>query len=91
MKTHMTTARTHEQSRNTSRRAPDSATQEARLRGRDTDDEAQLQRRLETARREEALADRFDAVVVNDAVERAAGEVAAILEARRTAPPPTSP
>jgi guanylate kinase len=72
-------------------RAPDAAAQEARLRGRDTDDEEQLTRRLETARREEALADRFDAVVVNDDVERAAGEVAAILEARRAAPPPTSP
>jgi len=72
-------------------RAPDAATQEARLRGRDTDDEEQLARRLETARREEALADRFDAVVVNDDVERAAGEVAAILEARRAAPPLTSP
>ena len=71
-------------------RAPDAAAQEARLRGRDTDDEEQLARRLETARREEALADRFDAVVVNDDVERAAGEVAAILDARRAAPPPTS-
>ena len=38
------------------------------------------------AEAEEALADRFDAVVVNDDVERAAGEVAAILAARRTAP-----
>ena len=35
--------------------------------------------------------DRFDAVVVNDDVERAAGEVAAILAARRTAPPSASP
>jgi guanylate kinase len=72
-------------------RAPDAAAQEARLRGRDTDDEEQLARRLSTARREEALAERFDAVVVNDDVERAAGEVAAILAARRPAPPSTSP
>jgi guanylate kinase len=72
-------------------RAPDTGEQEARLRGRDTDDPEQLARRLETARAEEALADRFDAVVVNDDVERAVGEVAAILEARRAAPPSTSP
>jgi len=72
-------------------RAPDAAEQEARLRGRGTDDPEQLARRLATARHEEALADRFDAVVVNDDVERAAGEVAAILAARRTAPPSASP
>jgi guanylate kinase len=72
-------------------RAPDSEEQEARLRGRDTDDPEQLARRLETARAEEALADRFDAVVVNDDVDRAVEEVAAILAARRTAPPSTSP
>ena len=71
-------------------RAPDAAEQEARLRGRDTDDPDQLARRLETARREEALAPRFDAVVVNDDVDRAVGEVAAILAARRPAPPSTS-
>ena len=71
-------------------RAPDAAEQEARLRGRGTDDPEQLARRLETARAEEALADRFDAVVVNDDVERAVGEVAAILAARRTAPPSAS-
>jgi guanylate kinase len=71
-------------------RAPNPAEQEARLRGRGTDDPEQLARRLETARAEEALADRFDVVVVNDDVERAAGEVAAILAARRTAPPSAS-
>jgi guanylate kinase len=71
--------------------APDAAEQEARLRARGTDDPEQLARRLETARAEEALADRFDVVVVNDDVERAGGEVAAILAARRTAPPSASP
>ncbi len=71
-------------------RAPDAAEQEARLRARDTDDPDQLARRLETARAEEALAGRFDAVVVNDDVDRAVEEVAAILAARRTAPPSTS-
>jgi guanylate kinase len=72
-------------------RAPDGAEQEARLRARDTDDAEQVARRLGTARAEEALASRFDAVVVNDDVERAVTEVAAILEARRAAPPATSP
>jgi guanylate kinase len=72
-------------------RAPNPQAQEARLRGRGTDDPEQLARRLATAREEEALADRFDAVVVNDDVEQAAGEVAAILSARRTAPPSASP
>jgi guanylate kinase len=71
-------------------RAPDAAAQEARQRGRGTDDEAQLARRLETARAEELLATRFDAVVVNDDVDRAAGEVAAILEIRRAGTPPAA-
>ncbi|MGZ4677484.1 MAG: guanylate kinase [Acidimicrobiia bacterium] len=71
-------------------RAPDPAAQEARLRGRDTDDDDQLARRLETARAEEALADRFDAVVVNDDVDRAVSEVAAILAIRRAGSPPAS-
>lgn len=65
--------------------APDARTQESRLRARGTDDEEQLRVRLATARAEEAMADRFDAVVVNDDVERAAAEVAAILDARRAA------
>ena len=65
--------------------------QEARLRGRATYDPEQLARRLETAAAEEALVDRFDAVVVNDDVDRAVGEVAAILAARRAGPAPTTP
>jgi guanylate kinase len=72
-------------------RAPDADAQEARLRARDTDDPDQLARRLATARAEEALADRFDAVVVNDDVERAVGEVAAILAGRRAVPPHAHP
>ena len=71
--------------------APSREVQEARLRGRGTDNPEQLARRLATARAEEGLADRFDAVVVNDDVERAAGEVAAILAARRAGPAPTVP
>jgi guanylate kinase len=49
-------------------------------------DPAVLERRLARAADEEALADRFDAVVVNDDLDRAVGEVAAILEDRRKAP-----
>lgn len=71
--------------------APDPQTQEVRLRARGTDDEAQLQTRLTTARAEAELADRFDAVVVNDDVDRAAAEVAAILGAHRAAPPLADP
>ena len=72
-------------------RAPDAAAQAARLRARDTDDADQVATRLETARAEEALADQFDAVVVNDTVDRAVGEVAAILETRRAVDPSASP
>ncbi len=67
-------------------RAPDRSEQEARLRGRDSDDPDQIERRLATAAEEEALAHRFDAVVVNQTVEQAVEEVAAILESRRRGP-----
>lgn len=63
--------------------APNPETQQARLRERGSDDSEQIRRRLATAAAEEALADRFDAVVVNDDLERAVGEVAAILGERR--------
>ncbi len=69
-------------------RAPDRSEQETRLRGRDSDDPDQIERRLATAAEEEALADRFDAIVVNDTVERAVEQVAAILVSRRRGPPP---
>ena len=69
-------------------RAPSSEAQEARLRERGSDDPGQIRRRLATAAVEEALAGRFDAVVVNDDVERAVGEVAAILAQRRRRTPP---
>jgi len=54
-----------------------------RLVERGTDDEVQIARRLAAADRELELATAFDAVVVNDDLERAVDEVAAILEARR--------
>ena len=45
-----------------------------RLRARGTESPEDLRQRLERARMELALADRFDAVVVNDDLERAAAE-----------------
>lgn len=66
-------------------RAPSREAQRERLVARDADDEAQLARRIEEAEAEEALADRFDAVVVNDDVDTAVDRVAAILAGRRHA------
>lgn len=57
---------------------------ERRLRGRGTEDDERIARRLETASREMVQREWFDHVVVNDDLERAAGEVAAIIEASRT-------
>jgi guanylate kinase len=67
-------------------RAPDRAVQETRLRERGSDDSEQIRRRLETASAEEALAAEFDAVVVNDDLDQAVEEVAAILASRRRGP-----
>jgi guanylate kinase len=66
-------------------RAPSREAQRERIAGRGTDDPDQVARRMAEADAEEALAGRFDAVVVNDDVDRAVGEVAAILDARRRA------
>jgi guanylate kinase len=63
---------------------PSREEQRRRLLERAQDDPEALARRLAQAEAEERLADRFDAVVVNDDVDRATGEVAAILAARRT-------
>jgi guanylate kinase len=65
-------------------RAPSRAVQRERLLGRGGDDPDQVERRLAEAEAEEALADRFDAVVVNDRLERVVDQVAAILDASRT-------
>jgi guanylate kinase len=63
--------------------APSKDVQEARLRARG-DDEEHIRRRLDMAAKEEAAGRSFaDAVVVNDDVDRAAGEVAGILERYR--------
>ncbi len=57
---------------------------ERRLRGRGTEDDERIARRLETAAWEMTQRDWFDHVVVNDDLERAAGEVAAIIDTSRT-------
>lgn len=54
-----------------------------RLRGRGTESAAAIAKRLRRAEAEVAAAEEFDHVVVNDDAGRAAGEVAAIIEAQR--------
>jgi guanylate kinase len=54
---------------------------ERRLRERGTEPEPAIERRLERSREELGQSAWFDHVVVNDEVERAAAEVAAILDA----------
>ena len=55
----------------------------SRLRGRGTEDEAKVLKRLETAKGELAQQDKFDYVVVNDTVDRAVEELHGILAERR--------
>jgi guanylate kinase len=57
---------------------------ERRLRGRGTEDDERIARRLGTASWEMTQRSWFPHVVVNDDVERATKEVAAIIEASRT-------
>ena len=52
--------------------------------GRAGDAPDSIERRLAKADAEEAMAAEFDLIVVNDDLEAAVEEVAAILEARRT-------
>lgn len=59
---------------------PDLTVLEDRLRGRATEDEQAITRRLARARDELAAAEEFDAVVVNDDVGRAARELLDLLE-----------
>lgn len=66
---------------------PSRAVQRERLFTRDPHiDPDVLERRLDQAEAEEAQAEDFDAVVVNDDLSRAVDEVAAILQARRESP-----
>jgi len=65
-------------------RPPSRRVQRERLEGRDPDAGPDvLERRLDEADVEERLADQFDAVVVNDDLDRAVDEVAALLERER--------
>lgn len=61
---------------------PSWADLEERLRGRATDDEATVQRRLTNARREVEAAELYRYWVVNDDLERAEADLRAILRAR---------
>jgi len=59
---------------------PDSLEElERRLRGRGTETEDKIQRRLETARAELEFVDRYEHVVVNDTVEQAGRDICEIL------------
>jgi guanylate kinase len=57
-----------------------------RLRGRGTESEEKIARRLSAAERELAERDWFDHVVVNDELQRASSQVAAIIEASHSHP-----
>ncbi|HEY6563068.1 MAG TPA: guanylate kinase, partial [Pirellulaceae bacterium] len=57
-------------------------TLESRLRGRGTESEEVIQRRLERSRRERASADRYDDRVVNDESPRATREICEIIHNR---------
>jgi guanylate kinase len=59
--------------------APSFETLEARLRARATDDEPTILKRLTNARREIALAARYDHQIVNDDLDRATDELAVLL------------
>ena len=62
---------------------PSFAVLEQRLRKRSKDPEAEMRRRLETARREVDAVSTYDYVVVNDLLERCVGELAGIVVAER--------
>lgn len=54
---------------------------EKRLRGRGTEDEAEIENRLAIAREEMRLADDYDYIVINGELKKAAGDVDAIIRA----------
>ncbi|MGI6029423.1 MAG: guanylate kinase [Candidatus Heteroscillospira sp.] len=62
---------------------PSMAELERRLRGRKTDTEEKIRIRLETARREYALAGKYAYIVINDIAETAAMELDAIITAEK--------
>jgi guanylate kinase len=59
-----------------------------RLKGRGTETDESIARRLAIAEREVAAAREFDEIVVNDVAERAAQDVIRLIGRRRTAVPP---
>jgi guanylate kinase len=61
---------------------------EARLRGRGTEDEATIQKRLKNARLEMAQEKNFDIVVVNDKLEKAYADFLSAVSAPKPAPIP---
>jgi guanylate kinase len=66
-------------------RAPSREEQRRRLESRGADDPEAIERRLDRAAAEEEIArEQFDAIIVNDDVDRAAAELAAIVESRRS-------
>lgn len=67
-------------------RPPSPAALENRLVGRGSDEAGQVARRLSEAAGEEALAARFDAVIVNEDLDTAVAQVAAILDGSRPTP-----
>ena len=66
--------------------APSFAVLEHRLRARLTDDEATIQLRLKNARREIALANEYDAQIVNDNLDHAVAELASLLNQHHPSP-----
>ncbi len=56
---------------------------EHRLRGRGTEAEETVRKRLATARKELTAAEKYDYVVVNDSVDRAAEQICGILNAEK--------
>ena len=58
---------------------PDYEELERRLAGRGTDSDEQIKLRLENARKEMEFKDKYDLCIVNDAVERASGELAELV------------
>lgn len=62
---------------------PDFETLEARLRGRQTEDEEMVRCRLDTAKWELQQIPRFDYVVVNDDLEEAKAELETVMHAER--------
>ncbi len=58
---------------------PDLEVLKQRLQGRESEDEASMNARLERARLELGYADRFDEVVVNDDLEKAVTSISAII------------